>query len=74
MSAVALVALGSSTLTVLMSCASIHFSRHARKSWEQAEANWKLAEASWRRQAERRDPLDVLRSHVDFTLGGNKKA
>ncbi|AMU27660.1 hypothetical protein [Mycobacteroides abscessus] len=69
MSAVTLVALGSSTLTVLMSCASIHFSRHARKSWEQAEANWKRAEASWRQQAERRN-----RSHVDFTIGGNKKA
>lgn len=69
MSAVTLVALGSSTLTVLMSCASIHFSRRARKSWEQAEANWKRAEASWRQQAERRN-----RSHVDFTIGCNEKS
>ncbi|MDM2382288.1 Uncharacterised protein [Mycobacteroides abscessus subsp. abscessus] len=61
MSAVTLVALGSSTIAALMSCASIHFSSRARKSLEQAEANWK--------QAERRN-----RSHVDFTIGGNKKA
>lgn len=68
MSGVTLVVLGSSILTVLMSCASIHFSRRAHKSWEQAEANWKLAEASWRQQAEQRG-----RSHVDFTIGGNKR-
>lgn len=59
MSAVTLVALGSSTIAALMSCASIHFSSRARKSLEQAEANLK--------RAEQRD-----RSHIEFTIGADR--